>query len=403
MRISFTVCYLICAVFISFFFISCHPVTISPSSFEDVAESDGIDEISIKLDSWGKTFFLQAEFDSDRDTYIRPEDVVVLSGHKRRKVRLCQRNSSLPDSVQHIVKGHNVMRIFSKMTRRKSDTLSVSVRLPDEDRIWEVLRFVPANGVYGYCFNGMKAFGKDIGDEGGQFRLSVLYSSISPFWLSYDVFVEPRKGVVDSMSKQERQSWNHGIQIMLDSLRTDYDRQTYTMKTGILHTPYYGFRSNFGDVDSLPVMKLIFERKDGGRIERTPDISLLPCGAIMLDGSRVIGDTIRVIGGRKAVKTVSWGNENVIVMSERTGRLNGVNKGSDTQSAVPFHLTQYGHILFFEQPCAGYVLSLLQNGVSVYESEINEFYEKSIPLSFSGTYELRMTCGDTVYEAEITF
>ncbi len=403
MRISFTDCYLIWAVFISLLCNSCHPVTISPSSFEDVAEADGIDEISIKLDSWGKTFFLQAEFDSDRDTYIRPEDVVVLSGHKRRKVRLCQRNSSLPDSVQHIVKGHNVMRIFSKMTRRKSDTLSVSVRLPDEDRIWEVLRFVPANGVYGYCFNGMKAFGKDIGDEGGQFRLSVLYSSISPFWLSYDVFVEPRKGVVDSMSKQERQSWNHGIQIMLDSLRTDYDRQTFTMKGGIYHTPYYGFRSNFGDIDSLPVMTLIFERRDGRRIERTPDVSLLPCGAIMLDGGRVIDDTIRIVGGRKAVKTGGWEDKNVIVMSEKTGRLKGVNKESDTRSAVPFHLIQYGHSLSFEQPCAGCILSLLRNGVSVYESEINEFDESSIPLSFSGTYELRVTCGDAVYEAEITF
>lgn len=403
MRISFTNYYLIWAVFISLFFNSCHPVTISPSSFEDVAGTDGIDNISIKLDSWGKTFFLQAEFDSDRNTYIRPEDVVVLSGDKRRKVRLCQRNSSLPDSVQHIVKGHNVMRIFSKMTGRKSDTLSVSVRLPDEDRIWEVLRFVPANGVYGYWFNGMKAFGKDVGGEGGQYRLSVLYSSISPFWLSYVVYVEPRKGAVDAMSKQERQSWNHGIQIELDSLKTDYDRQAYTMKTGILHTPYYGFRSNFGDIDSLPVMILIFERKDGGRIERTPDVSLLPCGAIMLDGGRVIDDTIRVVGGRKAVKTGGWEDENVIVMSEKTGRLKGVNKESDTRSAVPFHLIQYGHSLSFEQPCAGCILSLLRNGVSVYESEINEFDESSIPLSFSGTYELRVTCGDAVYEAEITF
>lgn len=403
MRISITCCGLFLALLVSLMCGSCRPVTICSSSFEDVAETEGIEDVWIQMDSWGKSFYLKAEFESDRDTYIRPEDVVVLSGDKRRKVKLYQRHSLLPDTLLPVVKGHNTMRIYSKMTRRKSDTLSVSVRFPDDGRKWEVARFVPANGVYGHFISGMKVFGKDFGSDTGRYRLTALCSSASPFYLSYDVFVEPGKGAVLSMSKEERQTWDRNIHYILDSLKIEYDRDAYWVRFSVQSTPYYCFRSNLGLDGSLPVLAFMFGRKDRKRIERIPDFTLLPCDAIMLDGVRVIDDTIRIEGGRTAVRVNGIWDEDVIIMSEKSSRPKDDSKGSDTQSSYPFYFCKSGHSLSFYQPCAGCALSLFRNGEPVYESEIDEFWNITIPTSFSGPYELRVTCGDTVYEAEVTF
>ena len=148
------------------------PVNISPVSFEEVEAVDFIEDYSCDLDGWRSKFGLNVKFFSNIDTCIRLDDVTVMSGGKRRKFKIYdQKNGTYPDSLFHVANGYNWMLINSKMPKDDFDTLSVSVQFPKQNSIWEILRFVPANGIHGYQMRGMSSFERDIGDAHGGYCL----------------------------------------------------------------------------------------------------------------------------------------------------------------------------------------------------------------------------------------
>ena len=277
------------------------PRTISPSSFEPVFGMKGISEVSYEMSTFRSSFGLSVGFDSDTSFTIRAEDVMVKSGKKRCKAKVYDGKyiSSNPDSLIRFAKGRNALYITSKMGRRKSDTLRVYVSIPHEDKRWDILRFVPADGVGGAGLSGMMCYEQTIAGQDSRYRLSILRSFPMLSMVKYKVFIEPRKGAFRSMGDIERKNWVSNIHLVADSLRLDYDRQKYQVFADEKETDFFFFRTSLSYPGSFPVIDLTVKRKDGNIIDSIPHISILPCDAVTFNGRRVINDTILVEMGKK--------------------------------------------------------------------------------------------------------
>ena len=121
----------------------------------------------------------------------------------------------------------------------------------------------------------------------------------------------------------------------------------------------------------------------------------------MYNGRRLINDTIRIDGS----KTNIDGELQVrkLFLSNKKDSPGVDGKRSRKLSTLPYHALQIANELIFAKYFTGCAVSLLRNDVPVYENVIDKRHVLAIPSSFIGTYELRVTCGDAVYEAEITF
>ena len=79
------------------------------------------------------------------------------------------------------------------------------------------------------------------------------------------------------------------------------------------------------------------------------------------------------------------------------GGQGGPHKGPETSIFV----CQDAHFFIFGRDYAGCAVSLLSNNVAVFSTVVDEDGQVTIPETFSGTYELQLVVGNTVYWAMV--
>lgn len=397
------------AVFLSLIISSCCPVWrfTLPLSFEEQSEVSGVSTRVRDITFSTAKKYILIDIDSDRDRIFHKDSLYVRLGSSNVKYEGGVSNSMYGGDMRILRKGKQTMSLILRKPRVLKETLKFAVRFSGNDHETTLLRVLPDDilfSMYNFHLSLLERSYYDFGDT--RLRLSIYgnpYRMRATDSLRTSVFCMM---LVEQMRQEDksrntiRVPWPEGLEVEKEGLRLEYDRELYDLS---LDDRDMSFMRNGQDKDYAiyPSVSFWLKRRDGGEVTRIPDISILPSDAIMYNGRRLVGDTIHIDGDKADIEDVPQIKK--LFLSEKKDAPRVDDKWMRKLSSLPYHVLQIGNGLIFSKYFTDCTLSLLRNDVPVYENVIDKHHVVAIPLSLSGTYEMRVTCGDTIYGAEITF